>query len=108
MIKLMTLLKFLRVLCLTAVTSAAPLTTITLGGDSNNVDTDNIVDRILLQLDGPIDAAIKAALGGASAAPVVTNFEGTVSQGPTVTVETSGTLSGESHVLDMIENVVFR
>merc|ERR1712107_631969 len=44
---------------------------------------------------GPIDAAIKAALGGASAAPVVTNFEGTVSQGPTVTVETSGTLSGE-------------
>ena len=83
------------VLCVLGMVRGAPLTTITLGGDSNNVDTDSLVDRILLQLDGPIDAAIQAALGGGSPAPVVTEFKGTVSQGPSVTVSTSGTLTGQ-------------
>ena len=45
-------------------------------------DTGALVDTILLSLDGPIDAAIKAALGGGSvAAPAGrTNFQGTFTQ----------------------------
>ena len=45
-------------------------------------DTGALVDTILLSLDGPIDAAIKAALGGSSvAAPAGrTNFQGTFTQ----------------------------
>ena len=59
-------------------------------------DTSALVDTILSQLDGPIDAAIQAALGGsgtktavipedlktkaALGPPVLTNFQGTFNQ----------------------------
>ena len=39
------------VLCVLGMVRGAPLTTITLGGNSNNVDTESLIDRILLQLD---------------------------------------------------------
>merc|ERR1719410_2770984 len=55
-------------------------------------DTSALVDTILSQLDGTIDAAIQAALGGAETKGV-TNFQGTFSQGPAVTVSTSGSVS---------------
>merc|ERR1712012_1078092 len=95
--------KFVTVVCSTGLArlgSGAPLTTISLGGQSEN----DIVDRILAQLDGPIDAAIQAALSSSSSSavtaqgrsPLVTSFTGTVSQGPAVTVETSGTLTGNN------------
>ena len=42
-------------------------------------DTSALVDTILSQLDGTIDAAIQAALGGAEAKGI-TNFQGTFSQ----------------------------
>merc|ERR1712131_191790 len=92
--------KFVPVVCLAAMAAAAPLTTISLGGELDNVDTNSIVERILAQLDAPIDNAIQAALAGSSSsssfsldqAPVITSFQGTVSQGPAVTVQTSGTL----------------
>merc|ERR1712227_211159 len=94
--------KFVTVVRLTGLArlgSGAPLATISLGGQSEN----DIVDRILAQLDGPIDAAIQAALSSSSSAvtaqgrsPLVTSFTGTVSQGPAVTVETSGTLTGNN------------
>merc|ERR1712027_79652 len=90
--------KFVTVACVAAMAglvAAKPLTTITLGGNED-VDTNSIVERILAQLDNPIDQAIKAALGSSGQVPVVTSFQGTVSQGPVVTVETSGTLSGSS------------
>merc|ERR1712107_921963 len=95
--------KFVTVVCLTGLArlgSGAPLATISLGGQSEN----DIVDRILAQLDGPIDAAIQAALSSSSSSavtaqgisPLVTSFTGTVSQGPAVTVETIGTLTGNN------------
>merc|ERR1712227_957620 len=95
--------KFVTVVCLTGLArlgGGAPLATISLGGQSEN----DIVDRILAQLDGPIDAAIQAALSSSSSSavtaqgrsPLVTSFTGTVSQGPAVTVETSGTLTGNN------------
>merc|ERR1711971_1150348 len=72
-------------------------------------DTSALVDTILSQLDGPIDAAIQAALGGsgtktavipenlktkaALGPPVLTNFQGTFNQGPAVSVSTSGSLA---------------
>merc|ERR1712012_167616 len=95
--------KFVTVVCLTGLArlgSGAPLATISLGGQSEN----DIVDRILAQLDGPIDAAIQAALSSSSSSavtaqgrsPLVTSFTGTVSQGPAVTVQTSGTLKGNN------------
>merc|ERR1712176_299719 len=92
--------KFVTVVCLSAVArlgSGAPLQ-IPLGGQSEN----DIVERILSQLDGPIDAAIQAALSSSSPSsaearsPLVTSFTGTLSQGPAVTVQTSGTLTGNN------------
>merc|ERR1711971_1226370 len=64
-------------------------------------DTSALVDTILSQLDGPIDAAIQAALGGrgTNTKTVETparsglNFQGTFTQGPAVTVSTSGSLA---------------
>merc|ERR1711902_115367 len=61
-------------------------------------DTSALVDTILSQLDGPIDAAIQAALGGSGTQSVKTpgklgNFQGTFTQGPAVTVSTSGSLA---------------
>merc|ERR1719410_1896350 len=55
-------------------------------------ETSALVDTILSQLDGTIDAAIQAALSGAQTKGV-TNFQGTFSQGPAVTVSTSGSVS---------------
>merc|ERR1711988_539742 len=61
-------------------------------------DTSALVDTILSQLDGPIDAAIQAALGGSGTktksvetpARSGLNFQGTFTQGPAVSVSTSG------------------
>merc|ERR1712176_864739 len=61
-------------------------------------DTSALVDTILSQLDGPIDAAIQAALGGSGTKSVKTpgklgNFQGTFTQGPAVSVSTSGSFA---------------
>merc|ERR1711971_1221973 len=64
-------------------------------------DTSALVDTILSQLDGPIDAAIQAALGGSGTQTKTVetparsglNFQGTFTQGPAVTVSTSGNLA---------------
>ena len=68
------------------------------GGDQASA----LVDQILAQLDGPIDTAIAAALGGAAPAPQartrVTEFSGTLSAGPAITVSTQGTLLGDKTV----------
>merc|ERR1711971_1252688 len=64
-------------------------------------DTSALVDTILSQLDGPIDAAIQAALGGSGTQTKTVetparsglNFQGTFTQSPTVTVSTSGNLA---------------
>merc|ERR1712027_18917 len=69
--------KFVTVACVAAMAglvAAKPLTTITLGGNED-VDTNSIVERILAQLDNPIDQAIKAALGSSGQVPVVTSFQ---------------------------------
>merc|ERR1711971_905467 len=64
-------------------------------------DTSALVDTILSQLDGPIDAAIQAALGGSGTQTKTVetparsglNFQGPFPQGPAVTVSTSGNLA---------------
>merc|ERR1712141_875976 len=90
-----------KVVCLLAwagLATAAPQRTILLGG-RDALDTESVVDTILAQLDTPINNAIQAALSGlyssksVSSGPVETTFTSTVSQAPTITVQTSGTFS---------------
>merc|ERR1712062_716777 len=90
-----------KVICLLAwagLAAAAPQRTIVLGG-RDSLNTGSVVDTILAQLDTPINNAIQAALSGlyssksVSSGPVETTFTSTVSQAPTITVQTSGTFS---------------
>merc|ERR1712024_270855 len=90
-----------KVICLLAwagLATAAPQRTILLGG-RDSLDTESVVDTILAQLDTPINNAIQAALSGlyssksVSSGPAETTFTSTVSQTPTITVQTSGTFS---------------
>merc|ERR1711997_952371 len=91
-----------KVICLLAwagLATAAPQRTILLGGRQSSLNTESVVDTILAQLDTPINNAIQAALSGlyssksVSSGPVETTFTSTVSQTPTITVQTSGTFS---------------
>merc|ERR1712024_425002 len=100
-----------KVICLLAwagLAAAAPQRTILLGG-RDSLDTGSVVDTILAQLDTPINNAIQAALSGlyssktVSSGPVETTFTSTVSQTPTITVQTSGTFSTAEGSEDNIE-----
>merc|ERR1712126_333405 len=60
------------------------------------VDADSVVESVMRTLGPEMDAAIEAAMRGLSCPVPVTNFRGTVSSSPAVTVHLSGSSRGEN------------
>merc|ERR1712133_345682 len=91
--------KVLCILAMASTLSAAPTSDPFYGSRpriNSAVDADSVVESVMRTLGPQMDAAIEAAMRGLSSSVPVTNFRGTVSSSPAVTVHLSGSSRGEN------------
>merc|ERR1712177_11168 len=91
--------KVLCILAMASTLSAAPTSDPYYGSRpriNSAVDADSVVESVMRTLGPEMDAAIEAAMRGLSNSAPVTNFRGTVSSSPAVTVHLSGSSRGEN------------